>query len=164
MLKPHCKYKTREFCHSNVLLLRLHGQDKMNRLVWHIKRLLDGHCYCLELILRSMFLRSSVLLYSSAFCSWVRTRKQVEWSWFCLCDHCFSRMFKKVKESHLDQKMLQKNTTTISLSLSLSHTHTHTHTYMWKSHDRLKVEWAEGLKNLCVWMAHHLMSYWRLLL
>jgi len=53
----------------------------------------------------------SILLGKILFCSWFRMSKQAEWYCSCLCGHCFSPVVYKRKESPLDTRAVQPNTT-----------------------------------------------------
>ena len=90
-------------------------------------------------------LHDSMLFGKILFCSWVRTRKHVEWHWCYLCGH-FSPVFRKGKESPLDQRMVQMKTTI----------------HVRKSHERLTGEWAKRLSSFCGGRVYHLVSYSRL--
>jgi hypothetical protein len=82
-------------------------------LVFTAKRLLGCQYYCKILlplinIGQRFSLDDSVLLCNILFCSWVRTRKYVEWYWCCLCGHCFGTVFNKRKEMILDWRVLRR--------------------------------------------------------
>lgn len=84
-----------------------------NCLVFTVKRLLGCQYYCKILlplinIAQCFSLDNLVLLCNILFCSWVKTRKYVEWYWCCLCGHCFSTAFNKRKESILDQRVARR--------------------------------------------------------
>ena len=120
----------------NILKINFLTPYTANCSVFRVKRPLGCQYYCKILlplinIAQRFSLDDSVLLCNILFCSWVRTRKYVEWYWCCLCGHCFSTVFNKRKESLLDLRVVQRKTTT--------------HTS--ESHGRLDAEWADRLQN-----------------
>ena len=114
-----------------------------------IKRSLDGQYFCLELILRKSFSLDGLLLWNILFCSWIRTRKHVEWYWCGLCDHCFGPVFSTRKRIAAGSK---------------SGTTNEDHNTQERTHV-LSAEWDKRLQNSFLWdsMVHHLMGHSRLL-
>jgi len=97
----------------NILKINFLTPYTANCSVFRVKRPLGCQYYCKILlplinIAQRFSLDDSVLLCNILFCSWVRTRKYVEWYWCCLCGHCFSTVFNKRKESILDQRVVRR--------------------------------------------------------
>jgi hypothetical protein len=99
----------------------------------HETNILDKKFRCVAPTQSLLVLNIIVQLFHFAYgLGWV---KHVEWYWFCLCGHCFNRVFRKEKESQVGQQMVQMKTTT----------------HTWKSYNRLKVEWTRQLQ-ICLWL------------
>jgi hypothetical protein len=83
-------------------------------------------------------LDDSVLLCIVLFCSWVRTRKHVEWYPYGRCGHCFSSARNNQQNRHWIKQWYKRKPQHTHTHTHTTHTHTYTHNTHTYTHTRAR--------------------------